>query len=166
MSSTYTNSETNTYSESRARYVMGKIFDDFHAISNRGFDFFDENPDKLQKWREDIYYLMTNEVLQKFQIQFKQTDGEEWAVEFEIRADGSIQRDSESGGIDYWEIPEDVNVGIVASWSRNKKHVEEEMIRRNWTKGATYIGGDLIDDGSYSKSGYGASKGRRGAWKS
>lgn len=162
----YTNSATNTYSESRARYVMGKIFDDFHQISFRGFDQFKSNSNQLKKWKEDIYFLMTNQVLNSFQIQFSTSDSREWAVEFEIKADGTIQSDDESGGISYWEIPENATIRIVASWNRNKKHVEDEMNRRNWGEGGAYVGGDLIKDGAYSKSGYGTTKGRRGSWQS
>lgn len=161
--STFSQSNSNTYSESNARYVMGKIFDDFHAIAYRGFDYFKSNPNVLQKWKEDLFFLMTNGVLNEFQIQFF-SNGKEWAVEYTIKADGSIQGDNSSGGVNYWEIPASARVGIVASWSRHKPHVEDEMKARDWISGASYIDGDLIDDGAYSKNGYGATKGRRGAW--
>ena len=163
MSYSHTNSNTNTYTEARARYVMGKIFDDFHAIEYRGFEFLQRNSNWLQKHREDIYYLMVNQVLIRFQIQFFAA-GKARAVEYEIRSDGSIYRDSDSGGIDYYEIPRNATLSIVASWNRNKPKVEEEMKKRNWGKGAEYIGGSRIDDGAYSKGGYGATKGRRGEW--
>lgn len=166
MSHTHTNVETNTYSESRARDVMGKIFDDFHHICYRGFDQFNENSDQLQKWKKDIYFLMTNQVLISFQIQFTGTNSKEWAVEFEIKADGSIQRDNESGGINYWEIPSEVKIDVIVKWKKGKHSVDEEMINRGWITGGNYIEGDLIDDGAYSKGGYGATKGRRGSWES
>lgn len=166
MSSSYTNSSSNTYSESRARYVMGKIFDDFHNIAYREFVQFEKDPKELQGWKEDIYYLMTNEVLNSFQIQFIGNGTKEWAVEFEIKADGSIQTDNESGGINYREIPDDVNVKIIANWKRDKSYVEDEMKKRGWGGSGSYIGGDLKEDGAYSKGGFGATKGRRGSWES
>lgn len=164
MISTYSDSQSDTYTEARAQYVLGKIFDDFHNIGYRGFDYFERNPDQLRKWREDIYFLMTKKVLKKFQVKFA-ADGKEWAVEYTIKSDGSIQQDDYSGGVDYWEIPAHASIGIVATWDRHKKDVETHMQSRGWVGGGSYVEGDLIDDGAYSKSGYGATKGRRGAWR-
>lgn len=164
MTHSYTNSESDTYSESRARYVMGKIFDDFHAIAYRGFNYFEKNPNKLQKWKDDMFYLMTNKALEKFQMQFFD-DGNEWAVEYVIKSDGTIHQDNNSGGIDYWEIPATASPNLVVTRDKSRKHINDYMDSRGWTSGASYVEGDLIDDGAYSKNGYGATKGRKGAWK-
>jgi hypothetical protein len=144
---------------------MGKIFDDFHDIAYRGFEQLEGN-NRLQKWKEDIFFLMTNQVLKSFQIQFKGSGSKEWAVEFEIKADGSVQSDNESGGINYWEIPNDAIVDLLVKWEKGKKIVDDEMESRGWITRGSYIEGSLLDNGSYSKSGYGATKGRRGSWES
>ncbi len=164
MSQTNTHSSSSTYSESRARYVMGKIFDDFHAIAYREFTYFKSNPNDLQRWKEDLFFLMTNQVLKKFQIQFFD-HGKEWAIEYVIKADGSIHQDNDSGRVDYWEIPVNARPNIVVNRDYNKQTVNDYMKKRGWVSGGSYVGGDLIDDGAYSKSGFGATKGRRGAWK-
>lgn len=164
MSNTQTNTTTNTYSESRARYVMGKIFDDFHAISYRGFEELDDSPERLPKIREDLFYLMTNKVLISFQVQFCAKDGREWAIEYTIKADGSVHEDSDSGGVNYYEIPADVRINFPTKWTKGTKRIDDHMIERGWTAKGKYIEGDLINDGAYSKNGYGATKGRKGAW--
>ena len=161
--SSYSDSSSETYTEARARYVMGKIFDDFHAMQYRGFSFLDQRPDWLQKMREDIFYLMTKKVLRSFQVQFF-ADQKEWAVEYTIKADGSIYQDDDSGGIDYYDIPARATMDVVVDWKHGTKAVDDEMIHRGWTGKAAYFKGDLTDDGAYSKSGYGVTKGRRGSW--
>ena len=143
---------------------MGKIFDDFHAISYRGFDFLESRPGWLEKVRDDLFYLMTKKVLESFQIQFHGYSGKKWAVEFTIKADGSIQQDDDSGAIDYWQIPENVTMKFPTRWKKGSKEIDDEMIKRGWTGKASYLEDDLIDDVAYSKNGYGASRGRRGAW--
>lgn len=164
MSGSHTYSNSNTYTESRARYVMGKIFDDFSAIGLRGFSFLNNQPDWLQRMKEDIFFLMTKKALKSFQIQFYSSSGEEWAVEFIIKADGTIHQDSPSGRIDYWDIPQDVTMDLPVAWKDGNTDVDEEMIRRGWTGKGKYIEGDSIDDGTYSKDGYGATKTRKGSW--
>jgi hypothetical protein len=162
MSDTFTNSESDSYTESRALYVMGKVYDDFHSIAGRGFTGFSSR--YLTSMKEDIFYLMTQKVLKMFQIQF--THGsKEWAVEYTVSSDGSIQVDRDSGGIDYWQIPQAASLRIVARWDRSKSRVEAEMERRGWTGSASWVTGKVISDGGYSKSGFGLYKNRIGSWE-
>lgn len=164
MSESYTHSNSNTYTESRARYVMDKIFDDFHAIGLRGFEYFKNHPEKLKEWKEDLFFLMTKKALEKFQMQFFSGE-QEWAVEFVIKADNTIYQDVDSGGIDYWDIPSTAKPNIVVSRDRSRKEVNDYMTSRGWSTGGSYIEGDSIDDGAYSKDGYGATKTRKGSWE-
>jgi hypothetical protein len=144
---------------------MGKIFDDFHSISFRGFYFIENNPSWLQKMKEDIFFVMTEKALEKFQIQFHDTNQNSWAVEYEVKSDGSIFQDSESGGIDYWEIPANASINIIMDRDVENKKVTDYLNLRGWGTGGQFVEGDFIDDGAYSKNGFGTTKGRRGAWK-
>lgn len=165
MSYSYSSPRSESYSESGARHVMGKIFDDFHSISFRGFHFVENNPSWLQKIKEDIFFVMTEKALEKFQIQFHGSDENSRAVEYEVKSDGSIFQDSESGGIDYWEIPANVEINVTLKRDEKNEKVTDYLNKRGWGNDGQFVEGEFIDDGAYSKDGFGTTKGRRGAWK-
>lgn len=161
MTNTYTNSRSNTYTETNARYVMGKITDDFFAISNRGFN--NVNDDWLKSIKEDIYFVMCSEALEMFQFQFYKGT-KRWAIEYTISADGSVHSNDPSGGINYYEIPKDAKVSVVLKRDPNNKSVSNYLEKRGWGNKGEFITDDLVDDGAYSKNGFAAKKGRRGSW--
>lgn len=164
MSNSYTNSNSTTYTEARAKYVMGKIFDDFHAIGYRGFEFFKENPGKLTDWKEDLDFILSHNALRKFQLQFHAPGGRAWAIEYVVHTDSSIQRDSDSGGVDFWEIPIDANINILVDRDPDNQEVSDYLAERGWGTGGFFIGGPVSDGGAYSQEGFGVTKGRRGTW--
>ncbi len=147
---------TDTYTETRAKYVLKKIYDDFIAISTRGFDQFKNSPNFLKELKEDLLFIMTNEDLKLFQLQFI-NGAEERAVEYEIKSDGTIYTDNDSGGVNYWDLPDSVEIRIVIK-RKGSAYVWEELQKRGWVSGATLIEGSATSIGAYSNGGYGATK--------
>lgn len=154
---------TDTFSESKAKYVMGKINDDFIAIANRGFDCLKPTSKWLQELKEDLYFIMVNKDLEFFQIQFKHSSGNR-AIEYKVKSDGSIHADNESGRIDYWIIPRDAIIYIVVRRYGDEK-VGAELQKNGWTENGSMIQGNTTNAGAYSKDGYGATKKLIGTWE-
>lgn len=163
MSFSYTSSNTNTYTDSRARYVMGKVLDDFINMHNRGFEGLKWK--KLKKWIEDLTFVASKKALEKFEIQFIASSGQrKWAIIYHLIADGSIQIDDESGQIDYYAIPEDANIKLVISRDPNNDQVSKYLEERGWTSGASFLELYETRQGSYSKNGYGLKRNIKGDW--
>lgn len=159
------NERTNgNYTEARARYVMGKIFDDFHVIAYRGFDYLEANPEWLLKVYGDLFYLMSNHVLTSFQVKLTSNSGELWAVEFVIKPDGSLLYDTNSGRIDFWEIPANATINFPTKWTHGNGQIDNEMIKRGWTSKSASVTDYAINDATYSNHGFAATRGKRGAW--
>lgn len=162
MSNSTTNSGTNTFSEAKARDIMGKINDDFNTIASRGFEYLQQHPGWLDKHREDILYILLHQDLNTFQIQFKYNGGEK-AVEYTVKNDYTIHSNRESGGINYFQIPRDAEVIIVIR-RHNNPEVWKELQRRGWVTGARMIEGTETNKGAYSKDGFGAEIKLIGSW--
>src|SRR5258708_6526223 len=106
MSVTTTRSVTDTYTEARARYVMGKVYDHLVSLYMRGIiakDYADEI-------RRDILYLMDKKALTYFQLQFKKPGGVEiGGLHYEVRADSTISMDQDSTGLDFCGLPKNTS---------------------------------------------------------
>jgi hypothetical protein len=145
-----------TFSESRAKYVMGKIADDFTAIAARRFPCLKPYPNWLQELKEDLFFIMIHEDLELFQFQFKHS-GKDRAIEYRVKSDGTIYADDESGKIDYWLLPDDVEISVVVRRYGDPK-VWMELQKNGWTNNGSMVEGNVSHVGSYSKDGYGATK--------
>lgn len=155
---------SNAYSETNVKHVMGKIGEDFLAIKARGFDFLESRSSWLQGLKEDLYYIMINKDLKEFQFQFRYNHSE-WAVEYKIKDDGSVQADNYSGGVDYWEIPREASITIEVIRHGNPE-VWRELQKNGWsisTRGM--IEGKVTSMGAYSKGGLSATKKLIGSWE-
>src|SRR5260221_6172313 len=148
MQTTFTRSATDSFTESRARYVLGKICDDFNGIFFRGFTRI--SADDLKKWRDDIQYVMERNALEYFELQFTYED-QEWIVRYEVRKNGEIVRDDESGGLDFYNIPAAATFNIVLRRDTTNQDVTDYLSRRGWESGGRFQGDSGNHDRSYSK---------------
>lgn len=159
MSNSTTNSETNSFTEAKARDIMGKINDDLNTIALRGFD--NLNKERWDNVREDLWFILRNQDLRRLEIQFRHSGGEN-AVEYVIKSDYTIYDNRESGGINYHNIPKDAEITI-AVWRNDNPEVWKKL-QKNWTLGATEVKGITTDKGAYSKDGFGAEIKLKGSW--
>lgn len=158
MTNSYTNSESNSesYSESEIKEVLGKIYDDFHAMDARGFDFF--KGDYLKEIRDDLYFLLTKNALFEFQIKFNYDD-KTVAIHYKVNTFGSIVNSNKpSGGTDYYDFPKTATIGIVLSRKHNSFEVNKYMTDRGWSKGGGFFTGTSENKGDYSKGNLGINK--------
>lgn len=161
MSNSTTNSATNSFTEAKARDIMGKINDDLTTIALRGFINLDK--DFWNKVREDLWYILKNQDLHKLEVQFRHSEGEH-ALEYVIKSDYTIYKNRESGSVNYHKIPKDAQITI-AVWRNDNPEVWKELQRRNWTSGATEVKGTITNKGAYSKDGFGAEIKLIGSWE-
>lgn len=153
MSYTSTFSNTDTYTDSRAKYVMDKVSDDFHHLIARGFKY--PGKQEIQNWRDDLLFLMKNKALIKFQIKFEFPNGGKEAWEYVLKADNSIQTDNKSGGKDLYDYHVDTTVSIVISRDHSNQDVNDYLAKRGWVSGGAFVTGTTTVHGGYSKEGYG-----------
>jgi|APLak6261682215_1056145.scaffolds.fasta_scaffold03632_2 hypothetical protein len=152
---TITNTITNAYTEARARYVKGKIFDDFNSMIYRGFTSISSKD--LKDWRDDIQYIIERDALNFFEIQFRSSD-KKWAVRYEVDKLGNISRDDDSGGVDFYNIPEASIVSIVVKRDKTNNDVSDYLEKRGWGTGGEFIAESASSDKSYSKDGFGVNR--------
>lgn len=151
---TYTSTQTDTFTEASARYVLGKIFDDFNGIMFRGFK---TESETIRSWRDDVAFVMMHKDLNYFELQF--ADGsKKWAIRYEVDSSGYISRDEESGGIDFYCIPATAQVGIVINRKKKSATVDEYLNKRGWTSGGVFIAAHGISDRTYSRNGFGVNR--------
>lgn len=161
MSNTIT--QTTTYTEVRARYVMDKIFEDFTGLIVRGFT----APAEIQKWKEDLLYLMKEEVLSFFEIQLTKPGGEMLALRYNVKADNSLSQDSSSGGLELYGLPPGTKANLLADLNNNaanyQKAYNEVHTNRGWGFG-NKVEGTIEKQHGYSKEGYGVERNKIGTW--
>ena len=153
MSGSYTKSETNTYTEARAKYVLGKLEQDFQSIHNRDFDHI--TWDTLKVWLEDVSFVVHQKALTRCQIKFEWPDSPGAAVDYHMVTDGSIQIDGDASGLDFYRVPKHAKVRITIRRDPNNQTVTDYLAQRGWGKGS-FLEGEFTDQGGYSKDGYGA----------
>lgn len=153
MSDSYTHSNSNTYTEARAKYVLGKLKQDFQNIYNRGFD--NLSWDALHGWLEDVSFVVHQKALTRCQIKFEWPDSAGAAVDYHMVTDGSIQVDGDASGLDFHKVPQNAKVRITIRRDPNNQTVTDYLAKRGWGKGS-FLEGEFTDQGGYSKDGYGA----------
>jgi len=151
---TYTSSRTDTFTEASARYVLGKIFDDFNGVIFRGFS---TDSETIRDWRDDVAFVMMHDALYHFELQFKY-NSQKWAVRYEVDKYGGISRDDDSGGVDFYSIPSGATVHIVMKNDKSNETVNNYLARRGWTSGGGFIAVDGVGDKAYSRNGYGVNR--------
>ena len=163
MALSYTRSEASSYSEARARYVMGKVYEDLLGLTHRGLI----TKERADQIRSDVLYLLNKQVLEYFQLQFKKPDGTEiGGLHYELKSDGQIYSDEDSGNINYWMLSSDTKVNLLVSLNRsasNIQEVDEQLEEWGWGTGKS-LEGTRQALKSYSKDGYGLNQSKIGDW--
>lgn len=161
--STYSRSQTSTYTEARARYVMGKVHEDLLGLMSRGLI----NLDRANSIKESVLYLLNKQALKYFQLQFKKPDGTEiGGLHYELKSDGTIHSDENSGNIDYWLLSSETKVNLLVCLNRDSPNIDEvdrQLEDWGWGDGSALEGTKEVLK-SYSKDGYGLTQSKIGQW--
>ncbi|WP_419211630.1 hypothetical protein ACNR9Q_12895 [Maribacter sp. X9] len=163
MSTSYTRSESTTYTAARARYVMGKVHEDLLGLMNRGL----VSLDRVNSIKSDVLYLLDKQALKYFQLQFKTPEGEEiGGLHYEVKSSGQIYSDEDSGRINYWMLSSDTKVNLLVNLDRSSSNIDEvdrQLDDWGWGNGASLSGTKEVLK-SYSKEGYGLTQSKIGTW--
>lgn len=163
MSDTYVNSATNTYTEARARYVMGKVYEDLIGLMTADLI----TKDYADKTRRELLYLLDKKVLKSFQLQFKDADGrEKGGIHYEVRADSTIAVDDQTGGIDFWGLDSGIKVRLFIKKDPNSPNLVEvnrQLTAWGWGSGSALTGSANYAK-SYSSGGFGVQQSIIGKW--
>lgn len=163
MSNTYTNSISSTYSEARARYVLGKVYEVLMNLLMVDL----VTKSYTDECRTQLLYLMDKKALKSFEFQFHSLEGSEiGGLRYEIRADSSIVIDDDSGGVDFWGLSKNTTVTLSITKDLSSTHIEE--VKRQltaWGYGpGSALTGTSTHIGSFSKGGFGVNQSKIGSW--
>lgn len=160
MNSTYTKSETDTYSESRANYATGKVYEVLMNMAGANLISYD----RADKWKEDLLFLQRKRAINFFEFQFKNSSGEKiGGLRYKVSADNTIITDDDSGGLNFWGAAgAKVTFFVSIDWSTS--HSEEvQEYTENWGAG-TQLDFPEVHQKSFSKKGYGFNESKLGDW--
>ncbi|SHG30805.1 HORMA-1 domain-containing protein [Flagellimonas flava] len=163
MSTSYTRSESTTYTAARARYVMGKVQEDLLGLMNRGLI----SLERVNSIKSDVLYLLDKQALKYFQLQFKTPGGKEiGGLHYEVKSNGQVYSDEDSGRINYWMLSSDTKVNLLVDLDRNSNNIDEvDRQLEDWGWGTgTALSGTKEVLKSYSKEGYGLTQSKIGTW--
>ena len=162
MVGTFTLSVTDTYTEARANYVLGKVYEDLLAMYTTGL----LTKATCDRWRSELFYIVSKKALKYFQFQFTKPDGTKVGLHYELKADGTISTNDKSGGIDYWSLPPGTTVYLLVDLdygSAKISEVKEQIAEWGWGTGSALEGtSDYLK--SYSKEGFGFKQSKIGQW--
>ena len=162
MIGTTTRSVTDTYTETRARYIIGKVYEDLIGLMSAGLI----TKDRADQIRSDILYLLSKKVLKYFELQFTLFGVEIGGLHYEVRGDSTIFMDDESGNIDFWGLSKSVYVGLLVQLdysSPNINEVNRQLEAWGWGSGNALSGSHQYSK-SYSKDGFGVKQSIIGKW--
>ncbi|MDC0721331.1 HORMA-1 domain-containing protein [Nannocystis bainbridge] len=164
MASTFTNTEASTFTEARARAVMVKIFVDFTAMKNAGLI----SAARADNWHEVLLFGLYQEAIEMFQVAFTSPAGQQWALDYQIKDDGSVATDQRPGGNNYAVFPQGTSVCLTVRMrqkARGRQKVLDFMKQHGWGMEGTILTGDAYVDRQYSQNGYGVTRTKVGEWK-
>jgi hypothetical protein len=158
---TATASLASTMTEARVRIVMYKVSANFTALVVAGH----VTSQSARKWAEDLTYLQVAEALLYFELQIRPPGGRQFGLRYTVSADGSVQQDSSSGGIDWHGIPVGTSVGLYAHLCDGiPGSVREELGRRGWGFDGKRLDAPESEARAFSASGYGLTRAKLGVW--
>ncbi|EAY25431.1 hypothetical protein M23134_06690 [Microscilla marina ATCC 23134] len=124
--------------------------------------------EKCNSWRADLLYLLNKQVLSQFEFQFRKPNGEQIGGLCQVvKNDGSISIDDDSGGNDFYNLPSNTHVSLLAildTEAHNYNEANEELEKRGWGNNGKKLTGASNSHGSYSKDGYGLNIKKFGEW--
>jgi len=122
MSTTFTISNTETYTEADVKAVMQNTYEDIIGFANRKL----VDYSRVKSWIEDLIYLLNEKVLESFEIQLYNSAGIRFqAYKYVVNKYGYIDSGSSSGGINYFEIPNGTKFGFLADVDFTKSNAEK-----------------------------------------
>lgn len=157
---TYTASatQTNTMTEARVRAVMQKVAANFSAFVVAGL----VTAERAQKWVDDLTYLQVEGQLEFFELQLA---GRTFGLRYTVSADGSVQQDSASGGIDVYGLRAGTTVQLFAKTkSPRPEYIQAELERRGWHFNGEKLEAAESEQRAFSKNGYGLTRSKLGTW--
>jgi hypothetical protein len=163
MSGTYTLSNTNTYTEARARYVMGKVYEDITSLMLTDL----VTLERSQLMRTQLLYLLDKQALKFFEFQFVRSGVKIGGVRYAVKADNTIVLDNDSGNINFWTLYNTgVHVILYLDLNESSTHIQEVNKQLNaWGCGdGNSLAGTEQPHNSYSKDGYGVKQSIIGTW--
>lgn len=155
-------SQSCTYTEARARYVLGKVHDHLIGLAMRNL----LSTDKARDWIDTLLYLLDEQAIDCFEIQCRLPSGRSCGWRHNVDDTGSLVEDSPSGGVDTFALPPGTVVGLTVNLRndcRNLDTVLRELERRGWGSGRL-LDGPVVRERAYSRSGYGLIRSRVGQW--
>lgn len=160
---TATGTRSSTYSEARARSVMDKVLDDIVGLFARGFI----AKQRAIDWYQDLLYILSQEAAALFELQCTLPGGRRVGLRYVITDDGQIYEDSDSGGLDYFALPDGTTVNLfveLRTYARHYRDVLAELGRRGWSTNGRQLDGTVTRERAYTKEGYGVTRHRVGGW--
>ena len=158
---TATATRTTTITEVRVRVVMYKVSANFTALVVAGH----VTAENARKWAQDLIYLQVKEALDYFEVQIQTPRGQRFGLRYTVSADGSLQQDSASGGLDLYGIPPGTSVRLYAHlYDGIPGSVREELARRGWTFNGKRLDAAESEQRAFSASGYGLTRAKLGVW--
>lgn len=157
---TFTRTSTGTFTEARVREVMKLVLEDFVGCVLRDF----VSRERAQQWWNDLTYLLTQQAISAFELQFTRPNGTQGAFRYEVSDDGALLESSPSGGQRLHMLPSGTQTTLCVTYRDDvQSHVREEMHRRGWGPGSS-LGGTAVRERAYSTEGYGLIRSRVGDW--
>lgn len=140
MYSTFTISETETYSEADVKAVMKNTYEDIIGFANRGIITYSA----AKKWIEDIIFILNQKCLKFFEIKLFDNDNK-WIETYRYEvSSGSFISGSPSGGIDYFKYHSGTLGSLFASLDYDSENATEVNRilheERNWGIGTASQG--------------------------
>ncbi|MBZ5713785.1 hypothetical protein [Nannocystis pusilla] len=163
MASTYTTTEASTFTEARARAVMISVLGDFTALKNAGLI----TAAQAEEWHDALLFALCEEAVEMFQLKFTSPTGQQRALDYEVKDDGSISASQRPGGINYLDFATGTTVGITLRLrpnGRGREKVLQYLQRRRWGMDGKILTGNTYVDRQYSQSGYGLTRKKVGEW--
>lgn len=158
MTYTATASQTNTMTEARVRAVMQKVAANLNAFVVLGL----LPADRALKWVADLTYLQVEGQLEFFELQLA---GRTFGLRYTISADGTIQQDSTSGGIDVYGLSAGTTVQLYANLkSPRPQYIQTELERRGWHFNGKKLEAPESEQRAFSNNGYGVVRSKLGTW--
>jgi hypothetical protein len=161
MSYTATSTATTTMTEARVRVVMQKVRANFNAFVVANF----VADAKADSWAEDLTYLQVAGVLKFFEVQIHSPGRATFGIRYTMSADGSLQQDSASGGINLYGLPAGTTAGIyVQPTGKLPDAVLAYLTSRGWAFNGRSIDGAATERRAFSSEGYGLIREHIGTW--
>lgn len=151
MSETFTISNSESYSEADVKVVMQNTYEDIIGFANRKLIDYS----RVKHWIEDLVYLLNKEVLKSFEIQLYNSSGEKFkAYKYAVNTYGYLSSGGNSGGINYFEIPDSTRFGLYADIDFTKPNADEIRNHlyneRNWGTNGSGMQGNSLYERSHS----------------